>query len=402
MKAIRLLLLCSLLLFQTGCWNRVELNDIAIISATGVDWEDGKWVLTNQIVIPKAISGQAGGSRTAAVNVFSSTGDNFRIAISKASQESSRRLYFSHNQVVIIGQEAARKGFGPLLEAYLRNHDSRETVDVFLSKNTARLMLEQLMPLEQIPGAAIQRMIVNEEKNSSSYKQMTIHNVLMDLLGHTKATSIPGLALAGSEESTDKVEALSQTSTPSKVRLSELGLIYGDKLVGWISDEQSKGVMWLTNHVDKATVSFACTVGGKGKEGSSARILHSSTRLKPQQRGDKWVMKVDIAAQGSLLESDCGGNLMKPEEVREVERLIEERIASIVTDGWEAVRKHKTDVLGFGTQIYKQYPKAWKAMESRWKEEFSQMEIELNVNMKLSSTGMSGKSFKEAQRKPGP
>lgn len=37
MKAIRLLLLCSLLLFQTGCWNRVELNDIAIISATGVD-----------------------------------------------------------------------------------------------------------------------------------------------------------------------------------------------------------------------------------------------------------------------------------------------------------------------------------------------------------------------------
>lgn len=402
MKAIRLLLLCSLLLLQTGCWNRVELNDIAIISATGVDWEGGKWVLTNQIVIPKAISGQAGGGRTAAVNVFSSTGDNFRIAISKASQESSRRLYFSHNQIVIIGQEAARKGFGPLLEAYLRNHDSRETVDVFLSKSTARLMLEQLIPLEQIPGAAIQRMIVNEEKSSSSYRQMTIHQVLMDLLGHTKATSIPGLALAGSDESTDKVEALSHTSTPSKVRLSELGLIYGDKLVGWISDEQSKGVMWLTNHVDKTTVSFACSAGGKSREGSSARILHSSTKLKPQQRGDKWVMKVDIAADGSLLESDCGGDLMKPEEVRNVERLVEERIASIVTDGWEVVRKHKTDVLGFGTQIYKQYPKAWKAMESRWKEEFPLMEIELNVNMKLSSTGMSGKSFKEAQKKPGP
>ncbi|REK76437.1 Ger(x)C family spore germination protein [Paenibacillus paeoniae] len=401
MKAIRLLLLGSLLLLQTGCWNRVELNDIAIISATGVDWENGKWVLTNQIVIPKAISGQAGGGRTAAVNVFSSTGDNFRIAISKASQESSRRLYFSHNQIVIIGQEAARKGVGPLLEAYLRNHDSRETVDVFLSKGTARLMLEQLIPLEQIPGAAIQRMIVNEEMSSSSYRQMTIHHVLMDLLGHTKATSIPGLALAGSGESTDRVDMLSQTSTPSKVRLSELGLVYGDKLVGWIGEEQSKGVMWLTNHVDKTTVAFACTAGGKGRQGSSARVLHSVTKVKPQQQDGKWVMKVNIEAQGTLLEYDCGGDLMKPEEIWEVERLVEERIASIVTDGWEVVRKHKVDVLGFGTLIYKHHPKTWKVIERNWKEEFPQTEIELNVNMKLSSTGMSGKSFKEAQKKPG-
>lgn len=401
MKKIRFLLLIPLLLLLTGCWNRVELNEIAIISATGVDWEDGKWVLSNQIVIPKAISGQAGGGQTAAVNVFSSTGDNFRIAVSKASQELSRRLYFSHNQVVIIGQDAARRGFGPLMEVYLRNYDSRETVAMFLSKGTARQMLEQLIPLEQIPGAAIQRMIANEEMDSSSYRQMTIHNVLMDLLGYTKATSIPGLALAGAGESTDSVDMLGRTSTPSKVRLSELGIVYGDKLVGWINDEQSKGVMWLTDHVDKSTIEFACSAG-KTRESSTAHILSSSTKVKPIQRDGKWVMKINVEAQGTLLEYDCGGNLIKPEEVWGIEELIEKQIASIIMGGWEAVRKYKTDVLGFGTLIHKAYPKAWKQLESRWKEEFPRTEIELNVNMRLNSTGLSGKSFKEAQKKRGP
>lgn len=401
MNVVRLLLLCAAFLLLAGCWNRVELNEIAIISATGVDWVDGEWVLSNQIVIPKAISTQTGDNKTAAVNVFSTKGDNFRMAVSKASQEMSRRLYFSHNQIVIIGQEAARKGVSPLMEVYLRNHDSRETVSVFLSKGSARRMLEQLIPLEDIPGAAIQRMIANEEMSSSALKQMTIHNVLMELLDSAKATSIPGLVIAGSSESTDRVDMMGKTSTPSKVRLSELGLVLEDKLVGWINEEQSRGVMWLTDHVDKTTVSFGCSGEDEGGKGSSARIMKASTKLKPVHRNGKWLMKIKVEAQGTLLEYDCEGDLSKPKQVEQTEKLLEEEIHSIMMGGWEAVRKHKADVVGFGSAIHKHYPKQWRKASPHWKELFPRTEIELNVKMRLSSTGMSGKNFKEAQKKAG-
>lgn len=400
MHRVRWLLVASLLLL-TGCWNRVELGEIAIISASGVDWKDGKWVLTYQVVIPRAISSQMSSSGTATVNVLSTTGDNFRYAISKASEELSRRLYFSHNQVIVIGQDAARKGIGPLMDAYLRNLDSRETVSVFLSKGDARGVLERLFPLEQIPGAAIQRMIANEAFGSSAYHQMTIHDVLMELLGTSKATSIPGLVIAGSGEGADSVEKLGKTYLSSKVRLKDLGLIQGDKLVGWINDEQSRGVMWLTDQVDKTTISFGCTDEAGGKSTSSVRVLNASTKLRPVPQNDKWVIKAAVEAQGDLKEYNCSGDITNPWVVEEMEKRIASEIKAIMTDGWEAVRQTKADVLGFGALIHKHYPRQWQQASANWEELFPQTQLEITVKMRVTSTGLSNQNFKEAQKKAG-
>ncbi|MGO4543798.1 Ger(x)C family spore germination protein [Paenibacillus sp. 2TAB23] len=399
MNKWRLLLPLLACLLVTGCWNRVELNDIAVISATGIDWKDGNWVLSYQVVIPQAISSQSAAGNSAAVNVFSTKGESFRSAVSKASQETSRRLYFSHTQIVIIGQEAARKGLGPFLDTYLRNHDSRETVSVYLSKGSARRMLEQLIPLEKIPGAAIQRMITNEEMNSSTFRQMTVHQVLLDLLGTTHATGLPGLTVSGANESVERAEQLTHTSTPSKVRLSEMALIAGDKLVGWINNEESQGVMWLTNHVKKTTIPFACDEDGNGQKSSSIRITHAKTEQYPRQSNGKWVMQIEASAVGTLMEYNCEGDLSKPKQVAKVEKLIEGEISSIMEQGWKAVRRHKADVVGFGNAIHKKYPRQWSQISESWPEMFPDTEVKLSVKVKINSTGMSGSGFKKEQKK---
>jgi spore germination protein KC len=397
----KLLLPLLVCLLAAGCWNRVELNDIAVISATGVDWKDGNWVLTYQVVIPQAISSQSAAGSSAAVNVFSTKGESFRTAVSKASQETSRRLYFSHTQIVIIGQEAARKGMGPLLDTYLRNHDSRETVSVYLSKGSARRMLEQLIPLEKIPASAIQRMITNEELNSSIFRQMTVHQVMMDLLGTTHATGLPGLVVAGTNESMDTVGKLSRTNTPSKVRLYDLGLIAGDKLVGWINNEESQGVMWLEDHVKKTTIPFACEADGNGQRSSTIRITHAKTKLRPELSNGKWIMHVNAIAEGTLMEYNCAGELGKPQQVDKVERLIEGEINSIMEKGWKAVRKHRADVLGFGNVIHQKYPKQWSKSRESWAEIFPNTEVKISVEVKIYSTGMSESGFKKEQKKKG-
>ncbi|WP_419873042.1 Ger(x)C family spore germination protein [Candidatus Pristimantibacillus sp. PTI5] len=401
MNKWRLLLPLLACLLATGCWNRVELNDIAVISASGLDWKDGNWVISYQVVIPQAISSQSAAGNSAAVNVFSTKGESVRSAVSKASQETSRRLYFSHTQIIIIGQEAARKGLGPLLDTYLRNHDSRETVSVYIAKGSARRMLEQLIPLEKIPGAAIQRMITNEEMNSSTFRQMTIHQLLLDLLGTTHATSIPGLIVSGANENIDRAEQLTHTSTPSKVRLFDLALIAGDKLVGWIDNEESLGVMWLTDHVKRTTIAFACSEDGAQKS-SSVRIIHAKTKLRPELSNGKWIMHVNASADGALMEYNCEGDLAKPKQVEKIERLIEREITSIIEQGWKAVRKQQTDVVGFGSAIHKKYPKQWSKISDSWPELFPDTEVKVSIKVRLDSTGMSGSGFKKEQKKGSP
>ncbi|CAM3947004.1 Ger(x)C family spore germination protein [Paenibacillus alkaliterrae] len=397
-KTTVLLLLLACLL--GGCWNRVELNEIGIVSATGVDWKDGKWQLSYQVVIPQAISSQSpSAGPSAAVNVFSTTGDNFRIATSKASQETSRQLYFAHNQIIIIGQEAARKGLGQLFDVYLRNADSRETVSVYLSKGSARRMLEQLIPLEKIPGNAIQGMITNEEMNSSVFRQMTMHKVVLDLLGTSQAVGIPSLVVGGTGESMDRSSKLSRTNTPSKVRLHDLGLIQKDKLVGWITKEESFGVMWLADHIKRTTVAFGCKQEDKEPEESSMRIISAKTKLRPEKSGGKWIMHVHAEAEGTLLEYNCGGDMTEPPEVEKVERIVESELKAVMEKGWQAVRRHRADIVGFGSVIHKKYPKAWKEMKDEWSEHFSRMEVKITANVKINSTGMSGNGFKKTQEK---
>jgi len=397
MNKWRLLLPILVCMLATGCWNRIELNDIAIVSATGVDWKDGKWVLSYQVVIPEAISSQSASNSTAAVHVFSTRGESFRSAVSKASQETSRRLYFSHTQIVIISQDAARKGLGPLLDTYLRNHDSRETVSVFLSKGSARRMLEQLIPLEKIPGAAIQGMINNEEMNSSTFRQMTIHKVLLDLLGTAQATGLPGLVVSGTNEGVDNAGQLSSTSTPSKVRLFDLGLIVGDKLVGWINNEESQGAMWLANQVKKTTIPFACSLDEGKQKSSSIRITHSDTKASPKLSNGKWLMDVNVRATGTLMEYNCEGDLMNPKEIEKLQKRVEDEIVAIMQKGWRAVSRNKADIIGFGSVIHNKYPKQWSKMAASWSEEFPNTEIKLKVKVNLNSTGLSGSGFKKAQ-----
>lgn len=397
-KLLLPLLACML---TAGCWNRVELNDIAVISGTGIDWKDGSWVVSYQVVMPQVISSQSPPTNAATVNVFSTKAEGLRNAVSKTSLEISRRLYFSHTQIVIIGQEAARKGFGSLLDTYLRNHDSRETVSVYLSKGSARRMLEQLVPLEKIPASAIQRMTMNEEKNSSTFREMTMHQVLMDLLGSVHATAIPGLVVSGANENVDRTGQLTRTSTPAKVRLSDLGLISGDKLIGWINNDESQGVMWLSNHVKKTTISFACAENREGQKSSSVRITHARTKLRPESESGKWIMHVDAKADGTLLEYNCKGDLTEPKQVEEVEKLIEGEITAIMEKGWKAVRKYKTDVVGFGGVIHQKYPKQWSKTSDSWSELFPSTEVKLSVKVKLNSTGMSGSGFKRTQEESG-
>ncbi len=76
--------------------------------------------------------------------------------------------------MVVVSEEAAKAGIAPLLDVYLRNPDSRETVTVFLTHGRARLILEQLVPMEKIPAAAVLHMVQNETKNGSTLRAMTV------------------------------------------------------------------------------------------------------------------------------------------------------------------------------------------------------------------------------------
>ena len=76
MKRILALILLHIVitLFLSGCWNRRELNDLAIAVAAGVDWVDGRYRLTVQVANPGTHRQRSGGPQAPAT-LFTAEGD---------------------------------------------------------------------------------------------------------------------------------------------------------------------------------------------------------------------------------------------------------------------------------------------------------------------------------------
>jgi spore germination protein KC len=404
MKKRLLTLLCSLVMMLplAGCWNRVEMNEIGIVTATALDWDNGKWVVSYQLVIPQAISSQSGGSSRgdAPVNVFSTEGTSMRKAIGDASREMSRKLYFAHNQIIVVSEAAAKKGISTILEIYMRNTEARETVSMFIAKGKARTLIEQLLPIEKIPGTAIKQLVKNEANSNSLYPDMTIYRILQDLLGPGQSTGIPQLMIAGSRQALNSLDSLKTTATDAKIKFGDLAVLSGDKLKGWLSQEEAAGVMWLSNQIKRVTIPFNCSGNSEAPKSSSVIVAKADAERKPELLPDGRIkMHLHVKAEGTLLEYTCADNLEDPKSLKQAEERIAEEIKGEMMKSWKAISRLETDIVGFGTLINRTYPQQWKELKQDWNTSFAAIEPEIDVHFKLVRIGFSNQNFKSIQKK---
>lgn len=393
-----LFLICSvgMCLFLTSCWDRTELNQLAITSATGLDWENGEWVVSYQVVIPSAISAAmsavGGGASKLPIIVYSTKGKTIRDAVWRSTFESPRKLFFAHTRVLVVSEQAARRGLAPLIDGYLRNPDSRETVSVLISEGSARRILEQLMQIQIVPGDGMKETIRGEAKYFSALPNVNINKLAMGLASSTRSAVIPEILISGSPDITTE-EELNHTSLTSKLRLGRLAVLREDKLIGWLSKNEAMGVSYIRNHVDTTVFTFACKLS-ESEKNSEIRLTQSTTKLSPVRVNGHYVMRIKVKAEGSLIETACSDNLNKPEIIAHMEKQLESEITETITASWLAVKQLKTDVLGFGDIIHRKYPKEWKKLSKDWEAAFLQIEIKPQVNVTLKRVGLSSQSFK--------
>lgn len=397
-KVVAVILLCIIL---PGCWNRIELNELSITSATAFDMEGDDWVITYQVVTPSAIStgmGVAGGGvPQSPVSTFSTRGRTVREAVNQATLETPRWLFFSHTNILVVSEKVARKGLSQILDLYFRNPESRETVNVLISAGNPGTILEQLMHAEKIPGLGIRDIIVNESRFASRVPSVMMYELAMALTGDAKSAVIPEILISG-EQAETSLDALKKTSFDSKVRIGRLAVLQEDKFKGWLTKEESFGVNFIANKVQSSTLAFSCKQPDGNEYNASFRLETSSTKLKPSYIDGRFKMGVDIKGTGYLVETDCALDLSDPEVVKRMEKALEQEIKRIVQKSWLAVKRLNVDVLGFADAVHRKYPKVWKDVKNDWKTTFATIEIKPHVSISMYRIGLSNKSFKVPEK----
>lgn len=169
-------LFVAMILVMTGCWSRIEVNDISIVTAMAIDKQkDGNIQIALQIPIPSRLSssgsagnGGGGTENSPSALLVSEKGSTIMDAYRRLEEKLSRRVFFSQLRFVIIGEQAARDGIQPLLDFFVRGNTSRPRSYILFSEGQGVDMLKLSSALERYSTEVIRE----EEKLGTGVQVM--------------------------------------------------------------------------------------------------------------------------------------------------------------------------------------------------------------------------------------
>ncbi|WP_372636355.1 Ger(x)C family spore germination protein [Cohnella sp.] len=289
-KSCSLILICALFsCILAGCWDRSELNDLGITSATGIDWSEGRWIISYQVVVPSGMwsgTGGNGSSSQATIHVFSSEGKTIREAASNSNLEIPRQLYFAHTDLVVIGKAAAEHGLADLVETYLRSVEARESVVMAVTEQRASDILKLFVPLERIPGDAINKIMSKQEAISGYFSIVRLIDFARDLYSDSRTTGVPEVNLRGKRDAEAHSELTSQdffkmTFSDSRLRLTGVSVFKDARRIGRLDLKESFGVSILSAEVKKSIVAVPCPSASSPNGFSSFRVEKNKDESDP-------------------------------------------------------------------------------------------------------------------------
>lgn len=376
------LLSCTILL--TGCWDRVEVNDIAIITMTGLDLTDEKQLeLSVNIALTSPSSSQqtsenadsGGGMVNGSSFVRSTTGATLAEAVSKLQQQLSRKVFWGHDEIIIIGERLAKEGIATPLEYLLRHPETRERANIFISKGSAKEILLLAPPNERSVAEALREM-----SRAQTGLDITLKELAQMLVSKSQAAVIPCLAIKPKQEKQEAFPFIQGTA-----------VLKDGILVGLVDAGTTRGIMWARNELDRGTV----TIAPENTEGYvSFQLLRSNTEVIPNIQGNRWRIILRIHTLDDVIENTTDLDLSTSKHIEEMERKLEDdikrRVNMAITYAQEKVN---VDMFQFADAFYCKYPKIWRENKDRWSDIFPNIDVAVFADAKISRPGMTGKSI---------
>lgn len=383
-RALWLLFVWLNVFFLTGCWDRKELNDLAIVTGMGIDEiNEKKMELTVQLFIPKVVGSQmmgggSSGGEGSATLIRTGTGATIADALSNLQEKTPRKIFWGHTEVIVFGERVAKNGIKKYLDFLSRHQHSRLRSKVFVSKGEAKEVLNLMPPLERSSSE-----VLRELANLEALMDVTLRDTLQMLAGESGNAALPMIHILPPMEGKDQLQTIGY--------INQTAVFKKDKMIGHIDDRLTRGLLWLRNDIENAIITITPE---KDKEQGkiSVKLLLASTELIPVIKNGKWGITVRIMTENDVLLNESQLDLMDPTNISMLEKELEKDLESRIKETLEKVQKEmKADIIGFDKAFHQKYPKEWMDVQERWDEIFPSVEVKMDIKSNVRRTGLSKK-----------
>ncbi|MEK3722823.1 Ger(x)C family spore germination protein [Paenibacillus sp. FSL H8-0034] len=382
--------LVIILLVLTGCWNRRELNEISIATAIGIDKNGDQFIVSVQLLNPDEIAAKKGGGQSLPVitQQIASGGTIFE-SIRQLSTITPRKIYSSHLRILVIGEELARSGIAEVLDVLSRDPELRTDFYIIVARDAkASEVLEILTPLEKIPSNKLFSSLKDSEQNWGVTAKMDLHQLIYDLVDKGREPAMASIRIVGNKNKGQSKENLNAVKPPTNLQYEGAAVFHGDKLVGWLSSNESKGFNYTQGNIKSTVVRVTCPDGGN----LGVEVIRTHHKIKGKIENGRPVIDAEVGIEGNIGEVACRFD-MTNNSILELEKQVSKEVKDDVEHAIKKAKSYKADIFGFGGAIHRANYKVWHQFEDRWDEEFVDLEIRVKVDTKIRRTGSVLESF---------
>lgn len=375
----------GLIFTLTGCYNYRELNQLAITSAIGIDKHDDEYQVSIQVMNTQkqGNDGTSTGDQPKFIT-YKEKGKTLQSAFRNIVLESPRRLYANHISLLVISEEVAKEGLSDVLDLLFRDTESRKQFIVLVSKNsTSSDVLEVLTPLETLNAKNITDSVIADSQFLGVSEEVTYEQLMDSYLNSKKEIVLPTIEVIGSVEEGEQIDSLQNSDPKTKVLLEGYSIFKSDKLVGYLSNEDSINLGFVRNKIENTIVDYKCS-----KDNYMAiELVNTKTEVVPKK--NKLEVTIKVKAQGNINEINCDLDITKDKTISELEKKINNKIEKDIKQTIKEINEeYNSDVYGFEDLFYKNNPNFYKKMKDKYEENFvTNIDVKVESDINLFAKG---------------
>ena len=387
----KLLVIFLLLFLLCGCGNYRELNNMAIVTGVAIDKTGDNYEISVLIAnSPKTQTSSKEGE--AQTTVYSAKGKTISKAFQNLDYKSPKELYLGHINVVIISEKIGREGFLNSADFLLRHYESRKRFYLMQTKDDKpKDVLKIISPLESFPSQNIATLLKSNKDIESVVETVDYSTFVSRILEKGYDPILPVITISGETKKGVTSKNIESTEPKAYLKLEDVAIYRYDKFKGYEKFKHSQNVSMINNNVNEIKMTFKYQ---NNDIGFNIDKIKSKINIKDSNN-----VEINIKGEGYITEIDTKEDIENAKTIKKMEKSLNKNIKKrVLKTIFKMQDEYHCDVFGFGNKIYKKYPKKWKKLEKNWNDiYFSDLNIKVNVDIKIKSTGSLDKTIKEVK-----
>ena len=219
--------------------------------------------------------------------------------------------------------------------------------------------------IEKIQANAVIKLLKNTATIWGEQPDRTIQEVIQDLETPGKETIIPGFEAVGNPQDLGKMDSLQLTKAKQSTEASGLAIFKEGKLIDWYDGETARGVSWVLNKIENTALTLNWE---NNKEAIVYNVSRQTTKIKTKMQDGQPEIYIFTRTEGNI------GEIMAPIDLSslkirgKIQEIAEKEIKKEINLAIEQGKKNRSDIFGFGEDIYLSHPKEWKKLTQNWNE----------------------------------